>query len=68
MNVLKYQHHVCFNVVPMSCMPVSSDDKQSIKGYHAKYNYYTDLLSIQLLLCRVVNCSLVHHLSRMFYF
>ena len=66
--MLKYQHHVCFNEVPKSCLPFSSDDRQSIKKRHAKYNSYTDLLSIQLLLCRVVNCSVVHHLSRMFYF
>ena len=68
MNVLKYQHHVGFNDVPKSCLSVSSDDRQRIKGHHAKYNSYTDLLSIQLLLCRVVNCSHVHHLPRMFYF
>ena len=46
-----------------SCLPVSSDARQSIKGHHPKYNSYTDLLSVQLLLCRVVNCSPVHHLS-----
>ena len=67
-NVLIYQHHVCFNDVPKLCMSVSSDNRQSIKGHHAKYNSYTDLLSIQLLLCRVVNCSPIHHLSRRFYF
>ena len=43
-------------------MSVSSNDRQSIKGHHAKNNSYTDLLSIQLLLCRVVNCSRVNHL------
>ena len=51
-NVLKYQHHVCFNDEPKSCLSVNSDD-----------NSYTDLLSVQLLLCRVVNCGPVHHLS-----
>ena len=53
MNVLKYQHHVCFNDVPKLCLSVSSDDKQSIKGHHVKYNSYTDLLSVQLLLCQL---------------
>ena len=67
-NMLKYQHHACFNDVPKSCLSVSSDDRQSIKGHHAKYNSYTDILSIHLLLCLVVNCSHVHHLLRMFYF
>ena len=62
MNVFKYQHHVCFNGVSKSCLSDSSDDR------HATYNSYTDLFSIQLLLCRVVNCSPGHHLSRMFYF
>ena len=68
MNVLKYQHLVCFNDVPKSCLSVSSDrdDRQIIRGHHAKYNSYTDLLSFQLLLCRVVNCSPVHHISRIF--
>ena len=28
------------NDVPKSCMSVSSDDGQSIKGHHAKYNSY----------------------------
>ena len=68
LNVLEYQQYVCVNGVPKSCLFVSSDDRKSIKGHHAKYNSYTDLLTIQLLLCRVVNCSPVQHLYRMFYF
>ena len=68
MNVLKCQHHVCFNDEPKSCLSDSSDDRQSIKGHHPKYNCYTDLLSVLMLLCCVVNCSPVHHLSHIFYF
>ena len=68
MNVLKCQHHVCFNDEPKSCKSVSSDDRQSIKGHHPKYNFYTDLLSVLMLLCCVVNCSPVHHLSPIFCF
>ena len=55
MNMLTYQHYVCFNGVSKSYLSVSSDDRQSIKGHHVKYTSYNDLLSIQLLLCRVVN-------------
>ena len=62
MNVLKYQHHVCFNDEPKSCLSVSSEG-QSIKGHRPKYNSYTDLLSVQRLLCPVVKGSPVHHLS-----
>ena len=61
--MLKYQHHVCFNDEPKPCLSVSIDDRQSIKRHHPKYSSYTDLLSVQLLLFRVVNCSPVHHLS-----
>ena len=50
-NVLKCQLHVCFNDEPKSCLSVSSDDRQSIKGHHPKYNSYTDLLSVLMLLC-----------------
>ena len=63
MNVLKYQHHVCFNDEPKSYLSVSADDRQSINRHHPKYNSYTEFLSVQLLLCRVVNFSPVHHLS-----
>ena len=63
LNVLKCQHHVCFNDGPKSCLSDSSDDRQSIKGHHPKYNSYTDLLSVLMLLCCVVNCSPIHHLS-----
>ena len=66
MNVLKCQHHVCFNDEPKSCLSVSSDDRQSIKGHHPKCNSYTDLLSVLMSLCFVVNCSPVHHLSHNF--
>ena len=66
MNVLKCQHHVCFNDEPKSCLSVSSGDRQSIKGHHPKYNSYTDLLSVLMLLRCVVNCSPVHHLSHIF--
>ena len=66
--MLEYQLHVCFNDVPKSCLSVSSDDRQSRHHATCKYNSYTDLLSIQLLLCHVVNCSRLHHLSHMFYF
>ena len=62
-NVSKYQHHVCFNDEPKPCLPVSIDDRQSIKRHHPKYNSHTDLLSVQLLFLRVVNCCPVHHLS-----
>ena len=54
MNVLKCQHHVCFNDEPKSCLSVSSGDIQSIKGHYPKYNSYTDLLSVLMLLCCVV--------------
>ena len=64
--MIKYQHHVCFNDEPKSCLSNSSDDRQSIKSHHPKFNSYTVLLSVQLLLCRVVNCSPVHHLSNIF--
>ena len=58
MNVLKCQHHVCFNDEP------KQTDRQSIKGHHPKYNAYTDLLSVLMLLCCVVNCSPVNqHLT-----
>ena len=67
MNVLKCQHHVCFNDEPKSCLSVSSGDRQSIKGHHPKYNSDTDLLSVLVVLCCVVNCSPVHHLSYIFY-
>ena len=63
MNVLKCQLHVCFNDEPKSFLSVSSDDSQNIKGHHPKYNSYTDLLSVLMLLCCVVNCSPMHHLS-----
>ena len=63
MKVLKCQHHVCFNDEPKSCLSVSSGDRQSIKGHRLKYNFYTDLLSVLMLLCCVVNCSPVYHLS-----
>ena len=66
MNVLKCQHHVSFNDKPKSCLTVSSDDGQSIKGHHPKYNSYTDLLSVLTLLCCVVNCGPVHQLSHIF--
>ena len=68
MNVLKCQHHVCFNDEPKSCLSVSSDDRQSNKGHHPKYNSYTDLPSVLMSLCFVVNCSPVHHLSHIFSF
>ena len=45
-NVLKCQHHVCFDDEPKSCLSVSSGDRQSIKGHHPKYIFYTDLLSV----------------------
>ena len=61
--MLKCQHHVCFKDEPKSSLSVSSDDRQSIKGRHPKYNSYTDLLSVLMLLCCVVNCSPVHQLS-----
>ena len=64
--MLKCQHHVCFNDEPKSCLTVSSDDRQSIKGHHPKHNSYTDLLLVLMLLCCVVNCSPVHHLSHIF--
>ena len=67
-NVFKCQHHVCFNDEPKSCLSVSSDDRRSIKGHHPKYDSYTDLLSVLILLCCVVNCSPVHHLYHIFYF
>ena len=67
MNVLKCQLHVCFIDEPKSCLSVSSDDRQSIKGHHPKYNSYTDLLSVPMLLCCVVNYSPVHHLSHIFF-
>ena len=66
MNVLKCQHHVCVNDEPKSCLSVSSDDRQNIKGHHLKYNSYTDLLSVLMLLCCVVNCSPVHDLYYIF--
>ena len=66
-NVLKYQHHVCFNDEPKPGLSVSIDDRKSIKRHHPKYSSYTDLLSVQLLLFRVVNCSPVHHLSIYFF-
>ena len=53
MNVLKCQHHVCFNDEPKSRLSVSSDDRQSIKGHHPKCNSYTDLLSVLMSLCYV---------------
>ena len=59
MNVLKCQHHVCLNNEPKSWLSVSSGDRQSIKGHHPKYNSYTDLLSVLILLCFVVNCWLI---------
>ena len=68
MNVLECQLHVYFNDVPKSFLSVSSDYRQSIKEHHPKYNYYTGLLSVLMLLCCVVNCSPVHHLSHIFYF
>ena len=68
MDVLKCQHNIRFNNEPMSCLSVSSDDRQGIKGHHPKYNSYTDLLSVLTLMCCVVNCSPVHHLSHIFYF
>ena len=46
-----------------SCLSVRSHDRQSIKGPHPKYTSYTDLLSVLMLLCCVLNCSPVHHLS-----
>ena len=55
-----------FNDELKSCLSVSSDDRQSIKGHHPKYNSYTDLLSVLMLLCCVVNCSPVHHVSHIF--
>ena len=61
-NVLKYQL-LCFNDEPKPCLSVSIDDRLSIKRHHPKYNSYTVLLSVQLLLFRVVNCSPAHHLS-----
>ena len=66
--MLKCQHHVCFNDELKSCLTVSSDDRQSITGHHPKHNSYTDLLLDLMLLCCVVNCSPVHHLSHIFYF
>ena len=63
-NVLKYQHHVCFNDEPKPCLSVSIDGRQSIKRHHPKYNSYTELISVQLLLFRVVNSSPAHHLSQ----
>ena len=48
-------------------MSVSIDDRQSIKRHHPMYNSYTDLLSVQLLLCRDVNSSPAHHLSHFFF-
>ena len=66
MNVLKYQLHVCFNDEPKSCLSVISDDRQRIKGHHPKCNSYTDLHSVLMLLCCVVNCSPVHHLTHIF--
>ena len=67
--MLKFQHHVCYNGEPKSCLSDSSDDRQSIKGHHPKYYSYTDLLSVLMLLCCVVNCnSPIHHLSHIFYF
>ena len=68
MNVLKYQHNVFFNDEPKSCLSNSSDDRRSIKSHNPKCNAYNVLLSVQLLLCRVVNCSPVHHLSLFLYF
>ena len=70
--MLKYQHHVCFNDVPKSCLSVSSGDRQSRKGNHAKYNSYTDLLSIQLLLYtpdffKIANCADIVHMFTMLY-
>ena len=65
--MLKYQHHVCFNDEPKPCLSVSIDDRQSIKRHHPKYNFFTDLLSVQLLLFRVVNSSPTHHLSHFFF-
>ena len=61
--MLKYQHHICFNDGPKPCLSVSIDDRPSIKRHHPNYDSYTDLLSVQLLLFRVANCSPVHHLS-----
>ena len=45
MNVLKCQHHVCFNDETKSCLSVSSGDRQSIEEHHPKYNSYTDAFS-----------------------
>ena len=67
-NVLIYQHHLCLNDEQKPCLSVSIDDRQSIKRHHPKYNSYTDLLSVQLLLFHVVNRSPAHHLPHFFYF
>ena len=67
MNVLKCQHHVCFNDEPKLCLSVSSGDRQSIKGHHPKYNSYTNLLSVLMLLCCVVNCNPLEFTYRYFY-
>ena len=69
MNVLKYQHNVNFILMTNQshvCLLAQTTDKAF--RHHPEYNSYTDLLSVQLLLCRVVNCSPVHHLSLIFYF
>ena len=68
MNVLKCQHHICFNDEPKACLCVSSGERQSIKGHYPYNNSYTDLLSVLMLLCCVVNCSPVHNPSHIFYF
>ena len=68
-NVLKYQHHVCFNDEPKPCLSVSIDDRQSIKTHHPKGSTYTVFPLVQLLLLfHVVKCSPAYHLSHFFNF